>query len=331
MLNDQNDIMKFKIVDSEYRLSEYFTAIDDNKELLSYYYDFLKEFPYTIRQLSGDALSKIKDMPVFILYHRRKISIYNFLSECRDFEKELLLCNEINGLEQKLEINVLFSNYEKKTYEDAIIIETLRIFQDLHFLLVTARWSLMQAHRILHFRSGLVWNDGWEQLWTRATWLNNSIVLYDSCFDKLLQIVWIGSKSFGENTGFPFTQVKPEEVEEELDHFYRKCWRRNNLDVIPEPYKDLFNDFRESDTAKCIASYSQKLKHRGGIRYSNLFPYGNVACLGFREQYNPVNTQFLVDIDDLVQRVKEYHILICGLIHTIYEKLMKDFNLIEQL
>lgn len=329
MANDQNDIMRFKIANTLYQLSEYDTAIKSNKVLLSNYYDFLVEFPYTIRKISGNALSMIKDMPVFILYHNREISIYEFLSNCRRFERELPLLDEINGLERKFELTVLFNNYGRCTTDNAVIIESFRIFQDLHFLLATARWALMQAHRILHFRSALIWEDGWEQLWTRAAWLNNSVVLYDSCFDKLLQIVWIGTKSFGEDTGFPFGQQPLEEVEKKLDVFFQKCWRRNNLNEIPEPYRTLLVNFRASDFAKKIASYSQKLKHRGGVRYSNLFPYGNVACLGYTDQYNPANTQFSVCIDDIVQEVKEYHIILCGLIHEIYGCLMKDFNLNE--
>lgn len=329
MVKNQNDIMRFKIVDTLCRLSEYDTAIDENKISLFEYYDFLNEFPYTVRKLSDDALSMIKDMPVFITYHNKDISIYDFLSDCRKFERELSLSNEINGLERRFETTVLFNNYGKDTNADAVIIETFRVFQDLHFLLATARWALMQAHRILHFRSGLTWNDGWEQLWTRATWLNNSIVLYDSCFDKLLQVVWIGTKSFDDTMGFPFSQVPLNKVEKKLDGFFKECWRRDKLKKIPEPYGTMLVDFRESDIAKSVASYSQKLKHRGGIRYSNLFPYGNVACLGYKEQYNPANTQFFVVIDDLVQEVKEYHVAICNLINKIYECIMKDFNLIE--
>lgn len=188
-------MVSFEICGQAYRLSDYYLGIERNQEALSEHLPRLEEFPYSVRQLKGDLLTHTMDIPVKIVYNGEKSSLGAFLSECREFESQLPLVEEINGLERKFEFIVIFDGVQNKD-SHAEIIETFRVFQDLYFTLASARWALIQAHRILHLKSEVDWKDGWEQLWIRASWLNNAIVMYNSCFDKLLQTIWIGTKKY---------------------------------------------------------------------------------------------------------------------------------------
>jgi hypothetical protein len=221
-----SDLMSFVVCGERYGLSEYDNAIKSHKSSLGESYSILTEFPYTIRNLRGDSIEIIKDSPVFILYKDRSISFYEFLIDCRDFESRLPLSQETNSLEQKYDLELAFRPFKQKNDYHSVIYETFRVFQDFHFMVATARWALVQAHRILHFRSGLLWDNGWEQLWTRATWLNNAIILYDSCFDKLVQAVWIGTEGYTVKKNINRKNLYNTDS---LDDLFRKCWRRDDL------------------------------------------------------------------------------------------------------
>lgn len=319
----KDSIMSFEICGKHYELSEYNQAIEENFETRNEIFPILMEFPYTMRSIKNEQIEKIKNLPVYIVYKKRQISLFDFVENNREFVKTLPLVSEINGLEVKHETNVLFSHIKENNDYHAVIFETFRILQDLEFMIATARWALVQAHKILHFRSGLVWKNGWEQLWTRATWLNNAIVLYDSCIDKIIQSVWIGTEGYNAKQNLNRTSLYSIEG---LDSLYKGCWHRDNLGKISYPYREPIETFFSLEITKKVSHYAQSIKHRGGIRYMDLFPYGQIFEETDEQSYCSFNTRNFVDIDEVVYLVKNYHIMLCEFVTKIHNLLTEEFK-----
>ena len=317
--------MSFEIYGKQFELSEYDRAIIDNFERESEEFSFLIEFPYTMKSTKNRQIEKFATIPVYIVYKGKRISIYDFVEINREFINSLPLVSDINGLEIKHEMGLVFTHLIKQNDYHAVIFETFRIFQDLEFMITTARWALIQAHKILHFRSGLVWKNGWEQLWTRATWLNNAIIMYDSCFDKLIQSVWIGTEGYNAKQNLNRTSLCSIDG---LDSIYKGCWHRSKKDFskISNPYRELIESFFSSEITKKVADYAQSIKHRGGMRYLDLFPYGQIFEKTDDNSYCSVRTRNQVDIDEVVEIVKNYHIKLCENTSKVYTLLMEEFK-----
>jgi len=313
----EDEYMVFEICGELHKMSDYDNAVNGKHDVLSAYYEELQEFPYTVRKLTNGNIEKIKEAPLYILYRDQKISFYQFLKDNWAFEDQLPLSSATNGLEVDYDLELSFRHFKNNDDFHAVIYETFRVLQDLHYLISTARWALIQSHRILHFRSGLVWKNGWEQLWTRATWLNNAIVMYDSCFDKLTQAIWIGTESFKGNRSVLCNIEK-------LEKMYKECWKRNELNKIPEPFRTLILNYRKTNSGKIISDYAQKIKHRGGMRYDGLFPFGQIAIAG--DGYDPYATRNTQDIDVIVSKLKDYHIALVKLADAVTENLKSVFR-----
>lgn len=319
----KDSIMSFKICGKHYELSEYNQAIEENFETRNEFFPILIELPYTMRSIKSNQIEKIKNLPIYIVYKKRQISLFDLYKNNNEFLDTLPLVSGINGLEVKYEMNVIFTHIKEKNDYHAVIFETFRILQDLEFMMATARWALVQAHKILHFRSGLVWKNGWEQLWTRAIWLNNAIVLYDSCFDKILQSVWIGNEGYNAKQNLNRTSLYSIES---LDSLYRSCWHKDSLGKISNPYREPIETFFSSEISKKVSNYAQSIKHRGGMRYLDLFPYGQIFEETDKQSYCSFNTRNLVDIDEVVDLLKDYHIMLCELTTKIHNLLMEEFK-----
>lgn len=317
--------MSFVICEKQYELSEYDQAIKDNFERESEEFSFLIEFPYTMKLTNNWQLEKFASIPVYIIYKGKRISIHDFIEQNREFSNSLPLVSDINSLEIKHEMSLIFTHIIKQNDYHAVIYETFRIFQDLEFMIATARWALIQAHKVLHFRSGLVWKNGQEQLWTRVTWLNNAIVLYDSCFDKLIQSVWIGIEGYNAKQNLNRTSLCSIDG---LDSIYKACWHRDKMEFskISSPFRELIISFFTSEITKKVADYAQSIKHRGGMRYLDLFPYGQIFEKTDDKSYCSYRTRNQVDIDEVVEIVKNYHIMLCKNTSKVYTLLMEEFK-----
>lgn len=318
------DLMMFEVCGTRYKLSEYNVAIEAHKDEFRDCLSLLNEFPYTVKNFQGDAIEQLKNVAISIVYKQEKISLYGFIKGLRAFEEQLPLSDETNGLEVENNLELAVRHIADRNDYHSVVIETFRILQDFHFLNATARWALIEAHRILHFHSVLIWCNGWEQLWTRATWLNNAIIMYDSCFDKLIQAVWIGTESYRENKIGRESLITPEG----LEVVYKKCWHRSDkrFSRIPSPYLHLFEEFQKTDYEIAVSNYAQRIKHRGGMRYAGMFPFGQTWNYANKNEYDSFNTRNEIDIDEVVDTVKDYHIGICKLASRIVVFLMEEFK-----
>lgn len=325
-------LMEFEICGERISLQDYDTVIEKNKENLKEYFPFLLDFPYTTKKLKGDSIEKIRDVPVSIMYNGRKISLYEFIKENRDFESQLKRITEINSLERIHEFGLVFTQLIQKDQYHATIIETFRVLQDLNYCLNTARFALMQANKILHYRSALEWSNGWEQLWTRAAWLNNAIILYNSCFDKIVQSVWIGFETFdgyqkkkkGKFVGQPLSRQDLYSIEG-LTRIYKLCDYNEIKDRLPKCINDIITPMFSNDFVR-VREYANRIKHRGGMRYKDLFPYGNIFENVDDSRYSSFRTQIMDEIDNVVLDVKKYHNVFCDAVQEIFTYIMKEFN-----
>lgn len=337
-MKDQGNLIKesssmaFEICGKLYNLSDYDTALDNSKDELIEYYPFLEEFPYTIRKAKGDALETIRNIPVNILYNGKINSLYDFIKENRVFEAQLPQVNEINSLELIHELGVVFKHLEKRDQYHAVIIETFRVLHDLSFSLNTARYALMQAHRILHFTSELKWSTGWEQLWNRSVWLNNAIVMYNSCFDKLIQAVWIGFESYIGYRERDKNRKLKEALKREnlysksgLNRIYKLCDYNTIKKRLPQNIKSLLSINTINKLSK-VRTYANRIKHRGGMRYKGLFPYGTIGELTSAVCYSSAQTRIEDDLDKVVNEVKEYHNIFCELVKKVFKCIIEEFQ-----
>ena len=329
-LIDKNTLMAFEICGKLYKLPDYDTALEENKENLIEYYPFLEDFPYTIKKVKGDTLETIRNVPVNILYNGKKTSLYDYIKENRAFESQLPQVDEINSLECIHELGVVFKQLEKRDQYHAVIFETFRVLHDLSFSLNTARYALMQAHRILHFKSELEWSTGWEQLWNRAVWLNNAIVMYNSCFDKLIQAVWIGFESYigyrEKDKNGKFNELKRQDLYSKsgLNRIYKSCDYNTIRRRLPKNIQSILSS--NKNKLSKVRTCANRIKHRGGMRYKGLFPYGSIGMMNNKNCYSSFRTQIEDDMDKVINEVKDYHIVFCGIVKKIANSIMKEFN-----
>lgn len=332
-MNESNKtLMAFEICGEIVSLQDYYVAIEKHKDCLKDYLHYLSDFPYTVRNLKDNQLEDIQNVPVYILYNRERISLYEFVSENRKFESQLKRITEINGLERIHEFGIVFTQQVKQDQYHAVIIETFRVLQDLNFSLNTARFALIQAHRILHFRSGLDWSTGWEQLWTRAAWLNNAIILYNSCFDKLIQSVWIAFNAYvgyqkkkdGKPQGKPLC-MQDLYSKDGLNRIYFACDYNKIKSLLPSGIRGLVDSNYDGDL-KNVRTYANRIKHRGGMRYKDLFPYGNILEVVDENSYSSFRTQITDNIDDVIEDVKKYHMVFCDMVYVVFNSIMEEFK-----
>lgn len=319
--------MYFEIYDEIYSLQDYKKGIEEHwGNLSSEVRNALLEFPETIKEVK-QSIGEYKNIPVFIIYNGHKESLFEFVQENMDFETKLCLLQGLNGLEVYNEPDILrhilFEGDKDGYYY--VLIETIRVLQDLSNMFATARMALLEAHRKLHFTNAVSWKNGKEQLWLRATWLNNAIVLYDSCFDKVLQAIWIGSGDFTKQSKCPLYYENLTNLEN-LDKIYRECYRRGNLNRIPEEYQNMIKSYADSKLKK-VSNYSQMIKHRGGMRYRHLFYLSDISRSSNKlDSYEKSGLQELYEIDQVVNDVKEYHNNFIGLVDDLWLLLADNFK-----
>lgn len=323
----KKDLMYFEIYDEIYSLQDYKKGIEEHcGNLANEVRNALLEFPETIRGVK-QSIGEYKNIPVFIIYNGHKESIFEFVQENMDFESKLSLLQGLNGLEVYNESDILrhiLFEGDKNGYF-YVLIETLRVLQDLSNMFATARMALLEAHRKLHFTKAVSWKNGKEQLWLRAAWLNNSIVLYDSCFDKVLQAIWIGSSDFTKQSKCPLHYEDLTNLDN-LDKIYRECYRRRSLNRIPEEYQNKIISFADSKLKK-VSNYSQMIKHRGGMRYRHLFYLSDISRSNNKLDSSEKSClQELYEIDQVVNDVEEYHKNFISLVNDIWLLLADNFK-----
>lgn len=329
----KGDYLGFTVCGKFYRLSQYDDALIENEEILHKWMPFLKEFPYSVRQVKGEDINSINDLPLSIIYKKEELSLFDYLTNNRMFENNLKRLTGVSGLERVNELELITSDNTSR----AIITETMRVLQDLSFCFNTARFALIKAQRIIQFRSETLWVSGWEQLWTRATWLNNAIVMYNSCFDKLIQAIWIAFEVFvdyqkEDENGKPVGErlnLQSLNSLKGLENVYKACvFNAVNCRIrscLPSGIMKTINK-KSSEDFKTIREFANKIKHRGGMRYKDLFPYGDIIHIENDDEYSSFRTQYSYDIDDVIEEVAQYNNNFLELANKVIDLILERFD-----
>lgn len=233
--------------------------------------------------------------------------------------KELELPEFINGLESKNVCNILQPN---EYYPSQI--ETFRLFQNLYFNISYARYSLYQACEEDHSKE---FSSSEGVMWLRCFYCNNALILYNSCFDLLLQTIWIYKELY---VGYNFSRKSGETksfnkiTTSDLSNIYKGC----SLEAVNKQYKSNKEHLKEINKFNTefskVRNWANALKHRNGITYKQLYtnsPLGLIKCnwnLVNQEDgtlrlktndisYNSSETIELEDINEITTLLIKYH------------------------
>ena len=223
------------------------------------------------------------------------------------------MLNSINGLEKIHQLNMTenFLNSSGNKEMIAVCTETLRLFQDVYNTFALARISFLEGFMKLHLYSTLKWESGaYGQYWIRTSYLNNAIMWYNSCFDILLQTLWIGKRYY-------MNIFQLEDLWLKYDDVLAKC-RENK---IPE---ECFKSFANESCVKFVRLSANKLKHRNGLRYKE-FCDPNLIMFALGD-YNSKSTEASTGIEEVITELTSYHKAFVALVDEVKEIISTEFK-----
>lgn len=233
-------------------------GIDSENTIINEFNSLISELnlKYSFANLFSLSEDEWKKYPISFHYKDSTLTLENFVKENLEISKELKLLDSINGLEKTHQFNMMenFPNTSCEKETVAVCTETFRLFQDVYNTFALAKFSFLEGFRKLHLYSTLKWESGaYGQYWIRTSYLNNAIIWYNSCFDILLQTLWIGKRYY-------MNIFQLEDLWLKYDDVLAKC-RENK---IPE---ECFKSFANESCVKFVRLSANKLKHRNGLRY----------------------------------------------------------------
>lgn len=292
---------------SDETISEFNTLI----ERLNLKYSFAPLF-----HLSGNEWDSY---PIKLHYKNQVLSLKEFVDENKQLSKDLQLPNSINGLEKRHQLQLAHKSFSGNISEEdlAICIEVFRLFQDVYNTFALARFSFREGFRKLHLYSSIPWDSGaFGQYWIRTSYLNNAIIWYNSCFDILLQTLWIAKQYYVGKELRKTTLVK-EDVIQNIDKVLIGCKEKCILDSC-------IKEFSKKDSRKFVRNKANSLKHRNGLRYKEFKDPNSILFL--LKNYNSSSTESSVDIENVVSNLTSYHKDFVSLIEAVKNIVSEEFR-----
>lgn len=291
-------------------------GIDSENTIINEFNSLISELnlKYSFANLFRLSENEWKKYPISFHYKDSTLTLENFVKENLEISKELKLLDSINGLEKIHQFNMMenFSNTScyKKTV--AVCTETFRLFQDVYNTFALAKFSFLEGFRKLHLYSTLKWDSGAPgQYWIRTSYLNNAIIWYNSCFDILLQTLWIGKKYYIEKN------LQFEDLWLRFDVVLARCREA----AIPDP---CIKSFIDTSTVKHVRELANKLKHRNGLRYEE-FCDPNLIMYDFGD-YNSRQTESSTNIEEVISELISYHKAFITLVDEVKEIIRIEFK-----
>ena len=241
------------------------------------------------------------------------LTLKDFVKENVEKSEELELLDSINDLEKTHQFIMMenFPNASSDKETVAVCTETFRLFQDVYNTFALARFSFLEGFRKLHLYSTLKWESGaYGQYWIRTSYLNNAIIWYNSCFDILLQTLWIGKRYY-------MNIFQLEDLWLKYDDVLAKC-RENK---IPE---ECFKSFANESCVKFVRLSANKLKHRDGLRYKE-FCDPNLIMYAFGD-YNSKSTEASTGIEEVITELTSYHKAFIALVDEVKVIISTEFK-----
>lgn len=257
--------------------------------------------------------------PIKLHYKNQVLSLKEFVDENKKLSKELELPNSINGLDKTHQLQLAQKSFSGNISEEdlAICIEVFRLFQDVYNTFALARFSLREGFRKLHLYSSIPWDSGaFGQFWIRTSYLNNVIIWYNSCFDILLQTLWI-AKQYYIGKKVNKTILVKEDIIQKTDKVLIGCREADILDSC-------ITEFSKKDSRKFVRNKANSLKHRNGLRYKEFKDPNSILFL--LKKYNSSSTESSVNIEDIVSSLTSYHKDFVSLIEEVKNIVSEEFR-----
>ena len=290
-------------------------GIDSENTIINEFNSLISELnlKYSFANLFSLSEDEWKKYPISFHYKDSTLTLENFVKENLEISKELKLLDSINGLEKTHQFNMMenFPNTSCEKETVAVCTETCRLFQDVYNTFALAKFSFLEGFRKLHLYSTLKWESGaYGQFWIRTSYLNNAIIWYNSCFDILLQTLWIGKRYY-------MNIFQLEDLWLKYDDVLAKC-RENK---IPE---ECFKSFANESCVKFVRLSANKLKHRNGLRYKE-FCDPNLIMFALGD-YNSKSTEASTGIEEVITELTSYHKAFVALVDEVKEIISTEFK-----
>ena len=290
-------------------------GIDSENTIINEFNSLISELnlKYSFANLFRLSEDEWKKYPISFHYKDSTLTLENFVKENLEISKELKLLDSINGLEKTHQFNMMenFPNTSCDKETVAVCTETFRLFQDVYNTFALAKFSFLEGFRKLHLYSTLKWESGaYGQYWIRTSYLNNAIIWYNSCFDILLQTLWIGKRYY-------MNIFQLEDLWLKYDDVLAKC-RENK---IPE---ECFKSFANESCVKFVRLSANKLKHRNGLRYKE-FCDPNLIMFALGD-YNSKSTEASTGIEEVITELTSYHKAFVALVDEVKEIISTEFK-----
>ena len=268
---------------------------------------------YSFAKLFHLSETDWENYPISLHYKDSSLTLKDFVKENVEKSEELELLDSINDLEKTHQFIMMenFPNASSDKETVAVCTETFRLFQDVYNTFALARFSFLEGFRKLHLYSTLRWESGaYGQYWIRTSYLNNAIIWYNSCFDILLQTLWIGKRYY-------MNIFQLEDLWLKYDDVLAKC-RENK---IPE---ECFKSFANESCVKFVRLSANKLKHRDGLRYKE-FCDPNLIMYAFGD-YNSKSTEASTGIEEVITELTSYHKAFVALVDEVKVIISTEFK-----
>lgn len=290
-------------------------GIDSENATINEFNSLISELnlKYSFANLFRLSEDEWKKYPISIHYKDSRLTLKDFVKKNIEISKELKLLDSINGLEKTHQFKIM-GNFPDASCDKemvAICTETFRLFQDVYNTFALAKFSFLEGFRKLHLYSTLKWESGaYGQYWIRTSYLNNAIMWYNSCFDILLQTLWIGKRYY-------MNIFQLEDLWLKYDDVLAKC-RENK---IPE---ECFKSFANESCVKFVRLSANKLKHRNGLRYKE-FCDPNLIMFALGD-YNSKSTEASTGIEEVITELTSYHKTFVALVDEVEEIIRIEFK-----
>lgn len=290
-------------------------GIDSENTIINEFNSLISELnlKYSFAKLFHLSETDWGNYPISLHYKDSTLTLKDFIKENIEISKELKLLDSINGLEKKhqLDMTEIFLNSSGNKEMVSVCTETFRLFQDVYNTFALAKFSFLEGFRKLHLYSTLKWESGvYGQYWIRTSYLNNAIIWYNSCFDILLQTLWIGKRYY-------MNIFQLEDLWLKYDDVLVKC-RENK---IPE---ECFKSFANESCVKFVRLSANKLKHRNGLRYKE-FCDPNLIMFALGD-YNSRKTESSINTEEVISNLTSYHKAFVALVDEVKEIIRIEFK-----
>ena len=292
-------------------------GIDSENTIINEFNSLISELnlKYSFANLFRLSEDEWKKYPISFHYKDSTLTLENFVKENLEISKELKLLDSINGLEKTHQFNMMknFPNTSCDKETVAVCTETFRLFQDVYNTFALAQFSLLEGFRKLHLYSTLKWDSGAPgQYWIRTSYLNIAIIWYNSCFDILLQTMWIGKKYYINKKNLQFKDLWLR-----FDEVLARCREADIPDAC-------IKSFSNTSTVKHVRELANKLKHRNGLRYDE-FCDPNLIMYDFGD-YNSRQTESSTNIEEVISELISYHKAFITLVDEVKEIISTEFK-----